>query len=314
MVEPLVRLSNISRRFDTPGGFLKKTRSMMAMRNVSLEIARGDVVGVVGESGCGKSTLARLVLRLLDPTTGTVSFEGTDLAQLSPRDLRAFRQRMAMVFQDPYSSLDPRQRIGDAVAEAFIVQGLKPPRGRIDELLEQTGLSARMVQSYPHQLSGGQRQRAGIARALALNPDFVVLDEPTASLDVSVQAQVIVLLQKLRADLGLTYLFISHDLGLVRYFCNRIVVMYLGAVVEELPDPHDTPRHPYTATLLASNFTPDPTQRKELSALTGEIPSAFDPPKGCAFASRCPRVGTSCRDVVPVLSDDAHPVACFHPL
>ena len=314
MTEPLVQLDNISKQFSTPGGFLKKSRSMMAVRGVSLDIARGDIVGVVGESGCGKSTLARLVLRLIEPTSGSVSFEGADLTSLSPRDLRAMRQRMAMVFQDPYSSLDPRYRVADVVAEAFAVQGLKVPKGRIADLLAKTGLSPAMAQSYPHQLSGGQRQRVGIARALALTPDFIVLDEPTASLDVSIQAQIIALLQKLQAELGLTYLFISHDLGLVRYFCNRIVVMYLGAVVEKLPAPDAVPRHPYTATLMASNFIPDPTRRKELSELTGEIPSAFDLPKGCAFAGRCPRVAERCRKEVPTLERSSHPVACFHPL
>lgn len=314
MTEPLVKLTNISKQFSIAGGFLKKSRSMMAVRDVSLDIVRGDIVGVVGESGCGKSTLARLVLRLIEPSSGSVAFEGVDLTSLSPRDLRAMRQRMAMVFQDPYSSLDPRYRVADVVAEAFAVQGLKVPNGRIADLLAKTGLSPAMAQSYPHQLSGGQRQRVGIARALALSPDLIVLDEPTASLDVSIQAQIIALLQALQTDYDLTYLFISHDLGLVRYFCNRIVVMYLGAVVEQLPEPGAAPRHPYTATLMASNFIPDPTRRKELSELTGEIPSAFDLPKGCAFAGRCPCVGDRCRVEVPTLSNGPHPVACFHPL
>ncbi|MEY8837931.1 ABC transporter ATP-binding protein [Cribrihabitans sp. XS_ASV171] len=314
MPDPLLSLKNLSKRFETPGGFLKKPRSMLAVRDVSLSIARGEVVGVVGESGCGKSTLARLVLRLLEPSGGTVSFDGADLTGLRARKLRQMRQRMAMVFQDPYSSLDPRYRIADALAEPFVVQGLPVPASRIAELLSKVGLPVSMVESYPHQLSGGQRQRVGIARALALNPDFVVLDEPTASLDVSIQAQIITLIQGLQTELDLTYLFISHDLGLVRYFCTRIVVMYLGSVVEELPDPQATPRHPYTQTLLASTFAPDPTERKQLSELTGEIPSAFDLPKGCAFAGRCPKVTDRCRVSVPPLSDGAHPVACFHPL
>lgn len=314
MPDPLLSLHELSKRFETPAGFMRKPRSMLAVRDVSLSIARGDVVGVVGESGCGKSTLARLVLRLLEPTGGSVSFDGSDLTDLRPRDLRRMRQRMAMVFQDPYSSLDPRYRVSDALTEPFAVQGLPVPAGRIAELLSKVGLSDQIAESYPHQLSGGQRQRVGIARALALNPDFIVLDEPTASLDVSIQAQIIALIQGLQRDLDLTYLFISHDLGLVRYFCTRIVVMYLGAVVEELPDPQAAPRHPYTETLLASTFAPDPTERKELSELTGEIPSAFDLPKGCAFASRCPRATDHCRSVVPLLSDEPHPVACFHPL
>ncbi|MDT8854048.1 ABC transporter ATP-binding protein [Paracoccaceae bacterium Fryx2] len=316
MPEPLLTLTDLSRRFTSPGGWLSKPRSMMAVRGVSLSIPRGAVVGVVGESGCGKSTLARLVLRLLEPTGGSVRFDGTDLAALKPRDLRRLRRRMGMVFQDPYSSLDPRYSIAEVLAEAFVVQGEPLPKGHVAALLDQVGLSSAFATSYPHQLSGGQRQRVGIARALALHPDFVVLDEPTASLDVSIQAQIVALLQDLQARLGLTYLFISHDLGLVRYFCDRIVVMYLGSVVEDLPDPQAAPRHPYTAALMASNFTPDPLHRKELSNLTGEIPSAFALPPGCAFAARCPRATEQCRASVPPLTTDAggHSAACFHPI
>lgn len=316
MADPLVRLQGVSKRFSTPGAFLKAPRSMMAVRGVDLSVPRGAVVGVVGESGCGKSTLARLVLRLLEPTEGAVLFDGTDLTALSPRDLRKLRGRMSMVFQDPYSSLDPRFTVADVLAEPYTVQGISIPAGWVQELLAKVGLNAAMAGSYPHQLSGGQRQRVGIARALALSPDFIVLDEPTASLDVSIQAQIIALLQGLQAELGLTYLFISHDLGLVRYFCSEIVVMYLGAVVEQLPHPEAKPRHPYTATLMASNFTPDPLLRRELSGLTGEIPSAFNLPKGCAFAARCPRVLARCGQENPVLETDdgGHAVACFNPI
>lgn len=314
MPEPLVRIESLSKRFDTPGGFLKKARSMKAVRDVTLNIGRGEIVGVVGESGCGKSTLARLVLRLIEPTKGKVSFEGSDLTELGRSDLRRMRRRMAMVFQDPYSSLDPRYRIADALAEPYAVQGERVPQGRIQDLLVKVGLPPSMAQSYPHQLSGGQRQRVGIARALALNPDFLVLDEPTASLDVSVQAQIVSLIQTLQRDLDLTYLFISHDLGLVRYLCDRIVVMYLGAVVEELPDPTAAPRHPYTRALMASTFKPDPTNRQPPSELTGEIPSGFDLPPGCAFAARCPKVTDKCRAAAPTLSEGPQPVACFHPI
>ena len=316
MAEPLVTLTDLTRRFTSPGGFLKPARSMMAVRGVSLSIPRGSVTGVVGESGCGKSTLARLVLRLLEPTGGSVTFDGTELTALAPGEMRAMRRRMQMVFQDPYSSLDPRYTLAEVLTEPYVVQGIRPPAGRIAALLAEVGLSPAMAASYPHQLSGGQRQRAGIARALALTPDFVVLDEPTASLDVSIQAQIISLLEKLQADLGLTYLFISHDLGLVRYFCDRIVVMYLGAVVEELPDPQAAPRHPYTRALMDSNFSPDPTQRKELAGLKGEIPSAFNLPKGCAFAARCPRAADRCRAEEPPLTRDAagHATACFYPI
>ena len=311
----LVTVRQLSRRFDTPGGWLSKPRSMMAVRDVSLSIPRGGVVGVVGESGCGKSTLARLVLRLLEPTGGNVTFDGIDLTTLPKAKLRALRRRMGMVFQDPYSSLDPRFTVADVLTEPFSVQGAALPAGRIAALLDQVGLSRTMAESYPHQLSGGQRQRVGIARALAMHPDFIVLYEPTASLDVSIQAQIIALLQGLQRDLGLTYLFISHDLGLVRYFCSSIVVMYLGSVVEDLPDPQAAPRHPYTAALMASNFTPDPLHRKTIAPLSGEIPSAFNLPRGCAFAARCPHATDRCRTEKPGLTDDSgHRFACFHPL
>lgn len=316
MSNPLIIAEALARRFSTGGGWLRPARSMMAVRGVSFQVAKGEVLGVVGESGCGKSTLARLVLRLIEPTGGRASFDGQEVTGLSPGNLRRLRRRMAMVFQDPYSSLDPRFTVADALTEPFAVQGERPPGGRINALLDQVGLSQAMAGSYPHQLSGGQRQRVGIARALAQAPDFIVLDEPTASLDVSIQAQIIGLLSDLRRDNGLTYLFISHDLGLVRYFCDRVLVMYLGAVVEVLPRADASPRHPYTRALMDSNFVPDPTRRKSLQALKGEIPSAFDLPKGCAFAARCPRVTDLCRAANPPLRDLApgHPVACHHPL
>ncbi len=314
MADPLIRAEALVKRFQTGGGLLRKPRAMLAVRGVSLEIGRGEVVGVVGESGCGKSTLARLILRLIEPTSGTIRFGGQDLTALSRGDMRRMRRRMAMVFQDPYSSLDPRFTVAEVLAEPFRVQNEAPPPGKVAELLGQVGLSGRLAASYPHQMSGGQRQRIGIARALAQAPEFIVLDEPTASLDVSIQAQIIALLSELRRGLGLTYLFISHDLGLVRYFCDRIVVMYLGAVVEVLPRADAPPRHPYTAALMDSTFAPDPGQRKHLRAIEGEIPSAFDLPKGCAFAARCPRVSDRCRTENPELGAGAHPVACFHPL
>lgn len=316
MVKPLIHANQLVKRFDTGGGILARPRSMLAVRGVSLTIRRGEVLGVVGESGCGKSTLARLVLHLIAPTSGQIAFDGQGLTTLSRGDLRRLRRRMAMVFQDPYASLDPRFTLEAVLSEPFAVQGERCPPGRIEQLLQQVGLSASMAGSYPHQLSGGQRQRAGIARALAQAPDFIVLDEPTASLDVSIQAQIIGLLSDLRRDLGLTYLFISHDLGLVRYFCDRIMVMYLGAVAEILPRRDAQPRHHYTRALMDSNFTPDPSRRQTLQALGGEIPSAFDLPQGCAFAGRCPRATAECRENDPPLSELApdHPVACFHPL
>lgn len=314
-VDALLATQGLTRRFGG-GGMLRPARSMTAVRDVTLAIPRGSVTGVVGESGCGKSTLARLVLRLIEPSAGRVTFDGVDLASLPAAGLRRLRRRMQMVFQDPYSSLDPRFTIADVLAEPFRVQGERVTRDEIHHLLSQVGMSAAMAVSYPHQLSGGQRQRVGVARALALRPDFVVLDEPTASLDVSIQAQIISLLERLKAELGLTYMFISHDLGLVRYFCDRILVMYLGSVVEELPSTTVAPRHPYTRALLDSTFSPDPAQRRTLFAIEGDIPSPFDLPKGCAFASRCPVASARCREEQPELTGDpgSHRFACFHPL
>lgn len=312
----ILRLENLTKVFTRPAGAFRKPRQMTAVRDVSLSVRKGDVVGIVGESGCGKSTLARLILRLVEPTSGRVLHDGTDITHLSHRALQKARANMAMVFQDPYSSLDPRYTVADCLAEAFVVQGTAEPKGRIEALLDQVGLSRAMAQSYPHQLSGGQRQRVGIARALALSPDLLILDEPTASLDVSIQAQIISLLQDLQTSMGLTYIFISHDLGLVRYFCSRVVVMYLGSVVEELHDPKSASLHPYTATLMASTFAPDPRRRKDLVALEGEIPSPFNLPPGCAFKGRCPRASDRCRTEKPVLAPalGEHSVACFDPV
>ena len=312
----LLVTENLTRRFTSGGGLFSPKREMTAVRDVSIAVPRGSVTGVVGESGCGKSTLARLVLRLIAPSEGRVRFDGTDLGSLPAGDLRRLRRRMQMVFQDPYSSLDPRYTIADVLAEPFRVQGEKVTAEAVAQLLAQVGLAPEMTAAYPHQLSGGQRQRAGVARALALKPAFLVLDEPTASLDVSIQAQIIALLSKLKDELGLTYMFISHDLGLVRYFCDRIVVMYLGSVVEELPSPEAPPRHHYTRALLDSTFSPDPAQRRTLVALDGEIPSPFDLPKGCAFAGRCPAASARCRVERPALDGPAsgHRVACFRPI
>jgi len=315
----LLDVKNLSKQFISSGGLLRPVRSMHAVNDVSFSVKTGRVVGVVGESGCGKSTLARLVLRLIEPSAGSVQFEGTDLLALKAKPLRALRARMQMVFQDPYSAIDPRFTIRDAVTEPYKIQstGLttKQTNDKVAELLSMVGMSDQLAKSYPHQLSGGQKQRVGIARALALNPDLLVLDEPTASLDVSVQAQIISLLEKLRDELNLTYIFISHDLSLVKYFCDEILVMYLGRVVEALPDTQAPARHPYTRTLLDSTFDPDPKRRRTIEPLAGEVPSPFDLPPGCVFAARCPKATEKCRSQVPVLSaEDGHPVACHHPL
>ena len=314
---PLVSINGLTRDFASGSGFLKQRRVMRAVDDVSLDIPRGSVTGVVGESGCGKSTLARLVLRLIAATSGTVTYDGADIGALPPAALRAMRRNMQMVFQDPYSAIDPRYTIRRALMEPFQVQriAVPDPAARLAELMEKVGLNSSLANSYPHQLSGGQKQRVGIARALALNPAFLVLDEPTASLDVSIQAQIIGLLERLQAELELTYLFISHDLGLVRYFCDRIVVMYLGRIVEILPTSDAAPRHPYTRALMDSSFEPDPTRRRIVTKLSGEIPSAFDLQPGCAFAARCPAATARCRSERPDLTREGiHAVACHHPL
>ncbi|MBO6601889.1 MAG: ATP-binding cassette domain-containing protein [Roseicyclus sp.] len=314
----LLEVRDLSKRFTSAGGPFRKARSMHAVNGVSFDLPEGRVIGVVGESGCGKSTLARLILRLIEPSSGTVAFDGDDLLAKSPSQMRKLRARMQMVFQDPYSAIDPRYTLTRAVAEPFEVQGVKPARPmaeEVAELLEMAGLNPGLASSYPHQISGGQKQRVGIARALALRPSLLVLDEPTASLDVSVQAQIIGLLEDLRTELGLTYLFISHDLSLVKYFCDEILVMYLGRVVEALPDTAAPARHPYTRTLMESTFEPDPKKRRLIAPLEGEVPSPFDLPPGCAFADRCPQASALCRTETPALSSETgHAVACHHPL
>ena len=318
MAETLVGIRDLTKEFHSRPGLFGKPRTLRAVSEVCLDIPAGGVTGVVGESGCGKSTLARLVLGLLDATSGSVEFEGVDLGKLPRGQLRKLRRRMQMVFQDPYSAIDPRYSVRDALLEPFSVQGVRLGRkeadARVGELMELVGLSQRMAGSYPHQLSGGQKQRVGIARALATRPAFLVLDEPTASLDVSIQAQIIGLLERLKADLGRTYMFISHDLELVRYFCDEVVVMYLGRIVEVMPK-EAAPRHPYTRALLDSAFETNPRRRREVKLLRGEIPSAFNLPAGCAFAARCPRASEICHRTRPVL--EAGPqgrVACHHPI
>jgi oligopeptide/dipeptide ABC transporter ATP-binding protein len=314
--DSFVAIRGLAREYVSSKGLFGPKRSMRAVNDVSLDVPRGKVTGVVGESGCGKSTLARLVLRLIDATAGTVTVDGVDLGSLSAGSLRKLRRNMQMVFQDPYSAIDPRYSIRRALEEPFQVQGVTIPKGTIEELAAKVGLSPRMIESFPHQLSGGQKQRVGIARALALKPSFLVLDEPTASLDVSIQAQIIGLLEGLKQDLGLTYLFISHDLSLVRYFCDRIVVMYLGRIVEILPDAKAAPRHHYSRALMDSHFEPDPAKRKLVTRLSGEIPSPFNLPPGCAFAARCNAASDRCRSERPQLtaSTDGHQVACHHPV
>ena len=301
--------------------FGPRKRPVRAVDGVDLEIRRGETLGLVGESGCGKSTLGNALLRLVEPTAGTVELDGTELTALRRRQMRAVRRRAVMVFQDPYASLDPRRTVGDAVAEPLLVHrlhgGAASRRRRVTELLELVGLPASALEKYPHEFSGGQRQRLGIARALAGEPDLVVADEAVASLDVSIQAQVMNLLRGLQRDLGLTLLFISHDLAAVRHVSDRIAVMYLGRVVEVGPAHEVTsdPQHPYTRALLSAVPRPDPVAERTRTAvvLSGDVPSPTDVPSGCRFRTRCPEVFEACPEVDPALIDvgPGHRAACL---
>jgi peptide/nickel transport system ATP-binding protein len=285
-------------------------RPVRAVDDVSFTIGKGEVLGLVGESGSGKSTIGRSVLKLIEPTAGSVEFEGNDLAPLSARDMRPYRRRLQIIFQDPYASLNPRRRVGDTLGEAMATHGLHPGparRARIAELLSLVGLAPEHAQRFPHEFSGGQRQRIGIARALAVEPEFIVADEPVSALDVSIQAQVINLLSELRERFGLTMLFISHDLDVVEYLCDRIVVLYLGKVMEVAParDLYRSPKHPYTQALLEASPRPDPEARRERRLLQGDIPSPVNPPSGCVFRTRCPYAQQACAATVPPLREIA---------
>jgi len=319
----LVTVSHLSKHFPVTGGLLhRKTGKIKAINDLSFEIGCGEFLGIVGESGCGKSTLARLILHLIKPTKGEVFFDGQNMNLLGKADLRHLRRKMQMVFQDPHSSLDPRNSIYRSLAEMFEIQKVKMTRAqmddRISELLLMVGLKPEHCRVYPHQLSGGQKQRVVIARALALVPEFIILDEPTAALDVSVQAQIILLLQELGDQFNITYLFISHDLVLVDYFCQRIIVMYLGKIVEISPANlfQQLPRHPYTKILMDSVFEANPRARKGRPEIEGEVPSPCNLPDGCVFESRCNYAGSRCKEESPRLLEvePGEFVACHFPL
>jgi oligopeptide transport system ATP-binding protein len=319
--EPLVRVEQVKLYFPIHAGvFRRVVGHVRAVDDVSFSIHRGETLGLVGESGCGKTTLGRAVLHLYRPTAGRVEFEGQDLASLGAEGLRRSRRRMQVVFQDPFSSLDPRMTIGTTLAEPLEVHGIQPEggvRAFIAQLLERVGLKASFADRYPHEFSGGQRQRIGIARALSLTPSFIVADEPITSLDVSIQAQVVNLLQDLQTEYGLTYLFITHDLSMVRHLCDRVTVMYLGRIVEMAPveDLYTRPLHPYTQALLSAIPVPDPAveARRQRIILTGDVPNPADPPPGCTFHTRCPIALDRCRIESPRLREvsSGHAVSCF---
>ncbi|MEO3388760.1 ABC transporter ATP-binding protein [Mesorhizobium sp. CAU 1741] len=317
---PLLRVENLRTYFPLSSGFFGRSNGKVhAVDDVSFDLAAGETLGLVGESGCGKSTTGRSVLRLVEPTSGSIRFEGRDIAALSRTEMRGMRKQMQMIFQDPYSSLDPRMSIGSTLAEAMIVNGIARTRKECDErgaqLLERVGMSADHMRRYPHEFSGGQRQRIGIARALALSPKLVVCDEPVSALDVSVQAQVVNLLQDLQRDFGLTYLFIAHDLSVVEHISSRIAVMYLGKIVEIAPSRklYSTPAHPYSRALLSAVPIPDPKKKNRgRMVLRGDVPSPINPPSGCRFHTRCPMRVPSCSINEQKLTEisPGHWVAC----
>jgi oligopeptide/dipeptide ABC transporter ATP-binding protein len=315
----LVEAIDLTVSFPTGGGLLRRGSIMLrAVDRLSLSIAPGEVVGLVGESGSGKTTAGRAILRLLEPSGGSIRFEGADITHLDKPALRPLRRRMQMIFQDPYSSLNPRLKVRDIIEEAYVIHGIGTRRDRHEravELLGRVGLPADAMERYPHEFSGGQRQRIGIARALAVEPVFVVADEPVSALDVSVQAQVLNLLLDLQRSLGLAMLFIAHDLAVVQYVSDRVVVMYLGRVMEVASAEmiYRSPRHPYTVALLEAAPEPDPTARRPLAGLPGEMPSPFAPPSGCVFRTRCRYAEEACGRIEPPLVEVApgHSKACI---
>jgi len=301
----LLKVDGLKKYFPIRKGVLNtQTGDVKAVDDVSFEVFEGETLGIVGESGCGKSTTGRLLMRLLEPTEGNIEFAGKMISELSDNEMRKARRDIQMIFQDPYASLNPRHNIGKILEEPLIVHGrgnAKERKQKVLELLEIVGLNEYHIKRYPHQFSGGQRQRIGIARALMTNPRLLIADEPVSALDVSIQAQVLNLLQKLQKDLKLTYIFISHDLGVVRHISNRVGVMYLGKLVEltASEDLYAEPLHPYTQALLSSVPVPDPTFEREQIIITGDIPSASNPPSGCTFHTRCPFKMEQCSQVVP---------------
>ncbi len=319
---PLVEVRGLAMHFPITEGVLvsRKVGDVKAVDGIDFSISRGETLGLVGESGCGKTTTGRCILRLEKPTRGQILYDGQDISRLPAKDLVGLRRRMQVIFQDPYSSLNPRMRVGDIIAEPIRVHGLEADaarrRSKVRELLSVCGLDPKFVDRYPHEMSGGQRQRVGIARALALDPEFIVCDEAVSALDVSIQAQVVNLLEDLRERFRLTYLFIAHDLSVVRHLCQRVAVMYLGRIVEmaDSDELFDNPLHPYTQALLSAVPIPDPRveAERQFRPAKGEVPSPINPPSGCVFHPRCPAAVEGCKKARPELRElrAGHWVAC----
>ncbi|TCP24558.1 oligopeptide transport system ATP-binding protein [Scopulibacillus darangshiensis] len=318
MGESLLKVNDLKKHFPIEGGVLGRTLGhVKAVDGVSFAIEKGETLGLVGESGCGKSTTGRMLLRLIEPSAGRIVFAGKDMTKLAKSELRELRKDIQMIFQDPFASLNPRHTVGRIIEEPMIVHklgGKKERKKRVRELLEVVGLSSYHAKRYPHQFSGGQRQRIGIARALAVKPKLIVADEPVSALDVSVQSQVLNLLQDLQEQFGLTFLFIAHDLSVVRHFSDRVGVMYLGRIVElgASKELYEDPKHPYTQALLSAVPVPDPNYQNEKIILSGDVPSPSNPPSGCTFHNRCPMAMDHCKTKVPELKEleDGRLTAC----
>ncbi len=323
--EALLEVTDLVKHFPIKSGIVidRQIGAVQAVDGVSFTVDKGETIGLVGESGCGKSTLARSILQLIKPTSGSVRFDGTELTELGRRQLRPLRREMQMIFQDPYASLNPRKRIGQIVGDPLKLHGVASGdelKQRVQTLLDRVGLSAEHYNRFPHEFSGGQRQRIGVARALSLEPKLIIADEPVSALDVSIQAQIINLLEDIQNEFGLTYVFVAHDLGVVRHVSDRIAVMYLGKIVELGPaeDVYNNPIHPYTVSLLSAVPIPDPrlNAAREHVVLEGDVPSPANPPKACRFHTRCPRATDICAEVEPELVDygGGHWAACHHPV
>ncbi|SFM04088.1 ABC transporter ATP-binding protein [Salibacterium qingdaonense] len=323
MTTKLLEVNNLKQYFPIKGGVFGRTvNHVKAVDDVSFYVNEGETLSIVGESGCGKSTTGRAVLRLDEPTEGDIQFNGENLLDLNKNDMRKKRKDMQIIFQDPYASINPRQTVRQVLEEAMAIQDVVPKADRVDkmmELLDTVGLGSHQLDRFPHEFSGGQRQRVGIARALAVDPKFIICDESVSALDVSIQAQVLNLLKNLQEQYNLTYLFIAHDLGVVRHISDRVAVMYLGRVVEigEKEEIFDNPKHPYTKSLLSAIPVPDPSHKQERIVLKGDVPSPIDPPPGCRFHTRCPFATEKCRDETPELRKTetmtgTHEAACHY--